>query len=281
MIETTVVSTISVSTWFEELVSVKMPQEVTLERREEHVAFVTINRPEARNAVNSAVANGLEKVLLEIERDNDLRVAVLTGAGGKVFCAGADLKEVSQGRLDTLSTSAGGFGGFVNAERTKPWIAAVEGLALAGGCELALACDIIIASEDGAFGLPEVTRGLVAAAGGLYRLPRALPKSVAIDHILTAERLSARRAAALGMVSRLAPAGKVVEMVLEVARIITCNAPLAVRESLTIARLANDLTEADLHCLSKDAQARLQKTADFYEGATAFVEKRLPVWKGA
>lgn len=253
---------------------------VTLEKRAGHVALVMINRPEARNAVNGAVARSLEAALLETERDGDIWTIVLTGAGGKVFCAGADLKEVSRGNVDTLWTAAGGFAGFVHAKRTKPWIAAVEGLALAGGCELALACDLIVASEGGAFGLPEVSRGLAASAGGLYRLPRALPRGIAIDMILTAERLPSERAAALGMVSRLAPAGQAVEKALELARVINQNAPLAVRESLGVARLAYDLADADLRRLSDEAQARLQVTHDFHEGSTAFVEKRPPAWKG-
>lgn len=256
------------------------PPAVTLEKRADHTALVTINRPEARNAINGAVAQGLDAIVKQTERDADVWTVVLTGAGGKVFSAGADLKEVSKGNVTTLWTEAGGFGGFVHARRTKPWIAAVEGLAVAGGCELALACDLIVASAGGAFGLPEVMRGLAAAAGGLYRLPRALPKAVALDMILTGERLSTERAAEFGMVNRLVPAGQAVEKALELARTINQNAPLAVRESLAIARLAYDRQDAELRRLSDEAQARLQNTQDFYEGATAFVEKRPAVWKG-
>lgn len=252
---------------------------VLLERRGPHVAVVTINRPEARNAVNGAVAQALEAKLLETERDEDVWVVVLTGAG-KVFSAGADLKEVSRGNVGSLFTEAGGFAGFIHAKRSKPWIAAVEGVALAGGCELALACDLIVASEEGGFGLPEVTRGLVAAAGGLYRLPRAIPKAVALELILTGERISSQRAAELGLVGRLAPAGQVLAAALELAERIAQNAPLAVRESLAVARLAADLDDAALRRLSDEAQARLQTTDDFYEGSTAFVEKRPPVWRG-
>lgn len=253
---------------------------VKLEKQDDHVALVTINRPETRNAVNGAVVAALEAIIRQTEADTDVWTVVLTGAGGKVFCAGADLKEVAEGRLASLLTVDGGFAGFVHARRTKPWIAAVEGMALAGGCEIALACDLIVASEGGAFGLPEVMRGLVASAGGLYRLPRALPRNIALDMILTAERLSAERAHALGMVSRLAPAGRAVETALELARTISRHAPLAVRESLAIARLAYDLSDRELRQLSEEAQDRLQRTEDLLEGARAFVEKRAPTWKG-
>jgi len=253
---------------------------VKLDKQEGHVALVTINRPEVRNAVNAAVARALASILKQTENDANIWTVVLTGAGGKVFCAGADLKEVAQGNIEFLMTADGGFAGFVHAQRTKPWIAAVEGMALAGGCEIALACDLIVATEGGAFGLPEVARGLAASAGGLYRLPRALPKGVAIDMILTAEQLSAERATASGMVSRLAPAGRAVETALELARAINRNAPVAVRESLAVARRAYDLMDVELRQLSDQVQARLERTEDLIEGARAFVEKRPPAWKG-
>lgn len=253
---------------------------VTIARAAEHLALVSIDRPEARNAVNGAVAMGLDYAVATTEADPDIWAVVLTGAGGKVFCAGADLKEVSRGNIESLSTLAGGFAGFVQARRTKPWIAAVEGLALAGGFEIALACDLIVASEDGAFGLPEVKRGLVAAAGGVYRLPRAIPRSIAIELIITGERLSATRAVQLGLVNCLAATGTAVEHALRLAATICENAPLAVRESLCIAKLAADLHDASLQELSNAAQRRLSMTEDFVEGPLAFIEKRRPKWKG-
>lgn len=252
---------------------------VLVEKRDDSIAVVTLNRPDARNAVNAALAQNLQRAVDDIEADPGIQVAILTGAGGKVFSAGADLKEVSAGNLERLSTAAGGFGGFVNGRRNKPWIAAVEGLALAGGCEIALACTLIVASEGGAFSLPEVTRGLVAAAGGLYRLPRAVPRRIAIELILTGDRLPSERAASLGMVNRLAPPGQVLDEALRLACAIVANAPLAVRESLAVAS-AQDVNEAALQCLSDDAQLRLQATEDFVEGPRAFIEKRAPVWKG-
>jgi enoyl-CoA hydratase/carnithine racemase len=256
------------------------PASLLIERHDTYIAIVTINRPEARNAIDSAVAEALEAAVSQVEADSELRVAVLTGAGGQVFSAGADLKEVARGNLDKLVRKQNGFAGFVNAKRSKPWIAAVEGLALAGGCEIALACDLIVASAGGAFGLPEVTRGLVAAAGGLYRLPRALPRAIAIELILTAARLTSERAAELGMINRLAPPGLVLTTAISMAKAIAANAPLAVRESLAIARLAMDLDDASLQRLSDEAQHRLHRTEDFQEGPRAFIEKRSPIWKG-
>lgn len=253
---------------------------VLVEKHGNHVVLVTLNRPEARNAINGAVARALAAAVDHTEADPEIRAVVLTGAGGKVFSAGADLKEVSSGKLDTLFTDGKGFAGFVHSRRSKPWIAAVEGMALAGGCEIALACDMIVASEDGAFGLPEVTRGLAASAGGLYRLPRALPRTIAIELIITAARLPAQRAVALGLVNHLAPSGGVVAKALALAEATAANAPLAVQESLAIAKLSADLDDATLRRLSDAAQDRLSKTEDFAEGSLAFIQKRAPVWKG-
>jgi enoyl-CoA hydratase/carnithine racemase len=253
---------------------------VIITRPANHVALVTIDRPEARNAINGPVTQGLERAIAVTESDPEIWVVVLTGSGGKVFSAGADLKEVSRGNLDSLSTPDGGFAGFVQAKRTKLWIAAVDGLALAGGCEHALACELIVASEHGGFGLPEVKRGLVAAAGGVYRLPRAIPRAIAIEMIVTGARMSAERAMEWGLVNCLVPAGTVVERALELAGSICENAPLAVRESLAIAKLAVDLDDSGLQGLSNDAQRRLSTTEDFAEGPLAFIEKRAPRWRG-
>ena len=253
---------------------------IIVEKRPDHIAIVSLNRPEARNAVNVALTNELELVTQDLDADEDVWVVVLTGAGGKAFSSGADLKEVSEGRLAEIIFGRHGFAGFVHAPRSKPWIAAVEGYALAGGCELALACDLIVATEDGYFGLPEVMRGLIASAGGIHRLPRSIPRAIAIECILTASNLSAERAYELGMVNRLVPKGEALAAATELALAITANAPIAVRESLAIARQAYDLDDETLRRLSDEAQERVMKTEDFGEGPQSFVEKRAPRWKG-
>lgn len=251
-----------------------------IERPKEHIALVTLNRPDARNAINADLAMRLDEAVTSLEADNDVWVVILTGAGDRAFSAGADLKEVANGDLKKLYTARGGFAGFVQWERTKPWIAAVNGLALAGGCEIALACDLIVASEKSAFGLPEVKRGLIAAAGGVYRLPRAIPRSLAYEMILTAEPASAQKLHALGMINEIADDGKVVDTAVAIARKISANAPLAVREAMRIARLAYDYDDATLQQMSLDAQERLSRTDDFREGPRAFIEKREPRWTG-
>lgn len=255
---------------------------VTVERLPGHVALVTIDRPEARNAVNGDVATGLEAAVDATEADDDIRAVVLTGAGREAFCAGADLKEVSAGRGSALRTERGGFAGFVFRERSKPWIAAVNGKALAGGTELVLACDLVVAVWQAAFGLPEVLRGLIAAAGGLYRLPRAIPPNIALELILTAGQLDAERAHGFGLVNRLvADVDGLREAALALAAEIARNAPVAVRQSLRVAREANSgLDEAALRALTRDAFERVAASEDFKEGPRAFIEKRAPLWSG-
>ena len=254
---------------------------VTLQRLPGHVALVILNRPQARNAVNAALAAALQVIVDDTEADPQIGAVVLTGAeAGGVFCAGADLKEVAAGGADALFTERGGFAGFVDAPRSKPWIAAVNGKALAGGCEIVLACDMVVAADTAAFGLPEVTRGLIAAAGGLYRLPRVLPRPLALELILTADTMPAADALRLGWLNRVVTAAQVVDEALALARRITRNAPVAVRESLRIARQAADLDEAQLRELSLQARQRVQATEDYREGPRAFIEKRPPRWSG-
>ncbi|MCC6645645.1 MAG: crotonase/enoyl-CoA hydratase family protein [Polyangiaceae bacterium] len=243
------------------------------------VAVLTIDRPAARNAIDGSVATGMEAAIDQLEADGSAWLGVLTGAGG-FFCAGADLKAISAGRGHELRTARGGFGGLVQRERTKPLIAAVEGPALAGGCELALACDLIVASRAASFGLPEVKRSLLAAAGGLFRLPRRLPLNVAMELALTGDPLGAERAHALGLVNALAEPGGALPAALALGGRIAENGPLAVQESRKIVLAATSRDDAALWQASFDAFARLSETEDFKEGPRAFIEKRRPVFKG-
>jgi enoyl-CoA hydratase/carnithine racemase len=253
---------------------------VSLELVAPHVALVTIQRPEARNSVNGAVALALDRAVKLVEKDPDIWAAILTGAGGVAFCAGADLKQIAAGGMDGLYTPDGAFAGFVQHPRAKAWIAAVEGFALAGGCEIALACDMIVASENSVFSLPEVTRGLVAAAGGVYRLVRALPRAIALELIATGEQLAAGRAAELGLVNHVAAKGEALHAAIRLAERIAANAPVAVRESLQVARQAFDHDDRTLFALGLEAQERIKLTEDFKEGPLAFIEKRAPQWNG-
>lgn len=243
------------------------------------IAVLTINRPEARNAVNGDVASGLEAALDRFEEDANTWVAVLTGAG-PVFSAGADLKAIATGQAAALNTKKGGFAGIARRERTKPVIAAVDGPALAGGCEIVLSCDMVVASTGARFGLPEVKRSLVAGAGGLFRLPRALPPVIAMELVLTGDPLDAQRAYDLGFVNQLVEPGQAVEAAVALAERICVNAPVAVRESRSVV-LAGALADDETAWrLTNEAFGRVVQTEDFAEGPKAFIEKRPPEWKG-
>ncbi|MGH9305266.1 MAG: crotonase/enoyl-CoA hydratase family protein [Acidimicrobiales bacterium] len=244
-----------------------------------NIAVLTINRPEARNAVNAEVATAMEAAIDRLESDDDAWVGVLTGAG-PVFSAGADLKAIAAGQAGGLATARGGFAGVTRRDRLKPLIAAVDGPALAGGCEIALSCDLIVASTQARFGLPEVKRALVAAAGGLFRLPRALPKAVAMEIILTGDPISAERALELGMINELCEPGQALVAALALASRITANAPLAVRESRKVVLAAQSADDDTLWKMSAQGMMTMAGTEDFAEGPMAFIEKRPPVWKG-
>ncbi len=246
---------------------------------DQRLAILTLNRPEARNAVNGEVAQGLEAALDRYESDPDLWVAILK-ANGKAFCAGADLKEIAAGRFHLLVTKKGGFAGIVSRARTKPLIAAITGSALAGGTEIALSCDMIVCSEDTVFGLPEVKRSLVAAAGGLFRLPRAIGMAPALEVIMTGDPLSAARAHQLGMVNQVVPTDQVVSAARALADRVIANAPMAVQASRAIAVRAFIDEDAELWGASGAAFAEIGKTEDFKEGPRAFIEKRAPRWTG-
>ncbi len=247
--------------------------------REGNVAVVTINRPEARNAVNGAVSSGLEDAIDRLEADDSLWSAILTHTG-PVFCAGADLKAISQGRFSELSTERGGFAGIVLRERTKPLIAAIDGPALAGGTEIALACDLRLASTSARFGLPEVKRSLIAAAGGLGRLPRALPLAIAMEMVLTGDPITAERALHFGLINEMCEPGAALDAARRLAQRVNANGPLAVRESRRLVLESFTQTDSEAITAAGRAQMALRSTEDFREGPLAFIEKRPPVWKG-
>jgi enoyl-CoA hydratase len=244
------------------------------------IGLLTIDRPEARNAVNGDVAQGMEAAIDELEDDDEVWIGVLTG-NGPVFCAGADLKAISSGQAAALNTERGGFGGIVVRERTKPIIAAVDGPALAGGTEIVLACDLVVASTQARFGIPEAKRSLVAAAGGMFRLPRKIPFNIAMELALTGDPISAERAHHFGLVNRLVEPGTVMDAAMELAGQICVNAPLAVRESRRLVLESITVTDdRDGVGRSSAALMGLAATEDFAEGPMAFIEKREPVWKG-
>lgn len=252
---------------------------VLIDHPAEHVTRVTLNRPEARNAVNGAVAAALGSALGAVEADPGAWVGILRGAG-EVFCAGADLKAIAAGQGDSLYSRERGFAGFTHAPRTKPWIAATQGSVLAGGLELALACDFIVASETCQFGVPEVLRGLIAGAGGVYRLPRAIPRAVALEMVATGRPIDVARALQFGLVNRVVPASAVDGEALALAGSITQAGPMAVRESLKLARAAYDASDDELWRRSFEANLALMDSEDYAEGPRAFVEKRPPQWTG-
>ncbi len=255
---------------------------VTYEQRG-RVGLITLNRPDARNAVNGDVAAGLEAAVDRMESDADVWVGVLAantdGQERPVFCAGADLKAINSGNAAALNTAKGGFAGFVYRERTKPVVVAVDGLATAGGCEIVLAADLVVASTRSAFGLAEVKRNLIAGAGGLFRLPRAIGQSAAMEVILTGEPLPAERAYQLGLVNRLVEPGQSVEAALELAGKICAAAPLAVWASRKVVLAAAYEDDETLKRMTNEEFAKILGSEDTKEGLTAFIEKRQPNWQ--
>ena len=243
----------------------------------DRVLVITINRPSVRNAVNTSVAHGIGTALDRLDADESLSAAVLAGAGPS-FCAGMDLKAFLAG--ERPSVPGRGFAGLVERASDKPLIAAVDGAAVAGGFEIVLACDLVVASRAASFGLPEVKRGLVAAGGGLLRLPERIPYQLAMELALTGNRIDAERAAELGLVNRLTEAGEALAVAVELAAVISRNGPLALRATKQILRNARDWPSDEFFGRQAAYTEPVRASADAREGATAFKERRDPVWTG-
>ena len=241
------------------------------------IGIITINRPEARNAVNEAVARGIAAAIDEFDSRRDITTLILTGAGG-TFSAGMDLKAFLAG--ENSMAGGRGFAGVTHRPPAKPVVAAVEGYALAGGFEIVLSCDLVVASEAAIFGLPEVTRGLVAGAGGLFRLPRRIPYHLAMEIALTGARVPASRLNAAGLISRLVPAGEALAQARALAGEIGRNAPLALAASKRIMADSADWPLAEAFDRQDGIVGPVFTSADAMEGAAAFAEKRPPVWQG-
>ena len=253
-----------------------MADAVLVEQRD-RILIITINRPAARNAIDAAVTTGIAAAMDDLDARADLSIGILTGAGG-TFCAGMDLKAFLRGEDVTLPGR--GLAGLTEAPPKKPLIAAVEGYALAGGCELVLSCDLVIASDDAKFGIPEVRRGLVAAAGGLIRLPRRIPPQVAMEYALTGDFFTATDAHRYGLVNRVTVPGGALSGAVELAERITANAPLAVATTKEIIVRSADWASDDMFHRQEEMVRPILESADAREGAAAFAGKRPPVWHG-
>jgi enoyl-CoA hydratase len=247
--------------------------------RRGHVEILTINRPEARNAINGEVSTAMAAALDELETDDGCWVVVLTGSGDKAFSAGMDLKAFASGEGGSIMGGSGGFAGITQREFPKPIIAAVNGPALAGGFEIVLSCDLVVAADTARFGIPEVQRGLMAAAGGLIRLPKRVPLAVALELAMTGDPIDASRALALGLVNRVVARDQVVAEACTLAERIGENSPIAVRLSRRLVREAAELPESDGWKRTNELAVQIFASGDAVEGATAFAEKRKPVWK--
>ncbi len=255
-----------------------MPEsEAVLTEPREGVLVITINRPDQRNAVNAAVAQGIADALDRLDDDDGLALGVLTGAG-KGFCAGMDLKAFVAG--ESPHVAGRGFAGITRRAAVKPLIAAIEGFAVAGGLEVALACDLIVAARGAKLGIPEAKRSLVAAGGALLRLPRVLPRGITMEMALTGDPITAERGYELGLINRLAEPGGTLDAALELAGAIAVNGPLALTASKRILTESVDWPDAEFFDRQSEIAGPVMASQDAREGATAFAEKRPPVWQG-
>lgn len=252
-------------------------ENVVITERRDRVLIVTINRPEARNAINAAVAHSIADAMEMLDADPDLVVGILTGSGG-TFCAGMDLKAFVRGEDPNVESR--GFAGITFGPPKKPLIAAVEGWALAGGCEIVLACDLVVSSSAAQFGIPEVKRGLAAAAGALFRLPMRIPYHIAMELALTGDPIPASRAFELGLVNKIATVGGALDEALAMAQRIAGNGPLAVAASKEVVQRASEWSDAEAQVASMQILGPVLASQDAQEGAVAFAQKRAPVWTG-
>jgi crotonobetainyl-CoA hydratase len=256
-----------------------MADEVLRERRG-NVEILTINRPEARNAINGGVSRAMSSIMDELAEDDDCWVVIITGSGDIAFSAGMDLKAFARGEGAEITAASGGFAGLTARDFPKPIIAAVNGSALAGGFEIMLSCDLVVAVEHAKFGIPEAKRGLIAGAGGLIRMPKRLPMAIALELAMTGDPIDADRALALGLINRVVPAGALLDEALALAGTIAANAPLAVRYSKSVMKQAAEVSESEGWKINAAAAGVVFSSADAMEGPMAFAEKRAPNWQG-
>jgi enoyl-CoA hydratase len=251
-----------------------------LRERHGNVEILTINRPEARNAINGGVSKAMSSIMDELADDDECWVVVVTGSGDKAFSAGMDLKAFSSGEGGDIIGASGGFAGLTQRDFAKPIIAAVNGSALAGGFEIMLSCDLVVAAAHATFGIPEAKRGLIAGAGGLLRMPKRLPMAVALELAMTGDPIDAERAYALGLVNKVVPSESLLDETLALADRIAANAPLAVRYSKNVMKRAAEVPEAEGWAINAEAVGVVFSSADAMEGPIAFAEKRAPNWQG-
>lgn len=258
-----------------------IPEEPVVRERHGKIELLRINRERARNAIDGPTSLALGAALDELAVDDDVWVVILTGTGDKAFSAGMDLKAFVSGQAGDIMSAEHGFANIARRQFPKPIIAAVNGVALAGGCEIVLSCDLVVAAEHAAFGIPEVKRGLVAAGGGLIRLQHRIPHAIALELALTGDTIDAARAAELGFVNKVVPADELLTAAFELAERICANAPLSVRVSKDLMKRSAAMPEEEAWELNAKLIAPIFTSKDAMEGASAFAEKRPPVWQGA